>query len=516
MSLKTPALPRDFCNFGGWYGLLPSFSSAQEEGFSLSCLDEWFGWRLAGINAFWLPRIHHATHDISGVWMRGLDRLLQCRAAASAAPADRPRLLQQMFREQHPLNDESALGLRSKVPMSSCMVVKGMSRTCSGGVNSSNSTTNSSKGNSSPMKQAEDLEELLLAAAGISLGSFADSGGSSSSSSTGAKQQELIPWAELSHMLEQWGEFRQEQQRLCAQLQQLQQQRLLFEAAPLAVFAAEEEAAEAAAAEAAAAEAARIEALSERNPLEALELLGTVLQQQAHRKGLLQKQHREPCSSKVLKAAVAASPDSLDCMLLYFDDQIEAAKRAAAAAAASFCSSNCIRSAMRLQVLATAAAQSLFPRRCSAVAATAAARRKKKSKQKRANAAAEQPDGEPCRVGHPAVQQQRELNVEEAAAAAEDAADLQQITAACSSLLKAARAYAAFAAAAAEGSSCEEGHSSPKLDAEAFQSAVEALPSLDAATAILQKVAAAAGGTTAADDRGDSNTRNAAVATAGA
>ena len=63
MSLKTNALPRDFIHFGGWYGLLPSFENAQEEGFSLSCADEWFGWRLAGINAFWLPRIHHASKN---------------------------------------------------------------------------------------------------------------------------------------------------------------------------------------------------------------------------------------------------------------------------------------------------------------------------------------------------------------------------------------------------------------------------------------------------------------------
>ena len=47
----------------------------------------------------------HTAEDISGVWMRGLDRLLQCRTAAAAPPAERPRLLQQMFKKQHPLND---------------------------------------------------------------------------------------------------------------------------------------------------------------------------------------------------------------------------------------------------------------------------------------------------------------------------------------------------------------------------------------------------------------------------
>ena len=60
MALKTSALPGDFVNFYAWFGLIPSYSSAAEEGFSLSCLDEWFGWRFAAINAFSLPRIHHA------------------------------------------------------------------------------------------------------------------------------------------------------------------------------------------------------------------------------------------------------------------------------------------------------------------------------------------------------------------------------------------------------------------------------------------------------------------------
>lgn len=61
MALRTSALPGDFVNFYAWYGLVPSFKEAAEEGFSLSCLDQWFGWRVAGINAFWLPRIHHAS-----------------------------------------------------------------------------------------------------------------------------------------------------------------------------------------------------------------------------------------------------------------------------------------------------------------------------------------------------------------------------------------------------------------------------------------------------------------------
>ncbi|CDJ37919.1 hypothetical protein, conserved [Eimeria tenella] len=105
MSLKTCALPRDFLYFDSWFGLLPSFAAAAQQGSSSSCFDEFFGWRLAGINAFTLHKVHHANEDISGVWMRGLDRLLQCRAAAAAAEADRPRLLLQLFLQQHPPND---------------------------------------------------------------------------------------------------------------------------------------------------------------------------------------------------------------------------------------------------------------------------------------------------------------------------------------------------------------------------------------------------------------------------
>eukprot|EP00918_Siedleckia_nematoides_P102704 GHVU01224250.1.p1 GENE.GHVU01224250.1~~GHVU01224250.1.p1 ORF type:complete len:133 (-),score=9.59 GHVU01224250.1:331-729(-) len=117
MSLRTTALPEDFQYFEAWFGQCPRFdfmlpsscSSSRTPAaaeWKLSCADEWFLFRVASINAWYLPRVAHLDTRFTQVWFRGLEDLASCyRVKRIGDPHMRMRAWRQRFARLYPRND---------------------------------------------------------------------------------------------------------------------------------------------------------------------------------------------------------------------------------------------------------------------------------------------------------------------------------------------------------------------------------------------------------------------------
>ncbi|KAF8819106.1 hypothetical protein IE077_004285 [Cardiosporidium cionae] len=106
MTLRSPATAADFPHFVAWYGCSPTFDLLASPQYRLSCRDEWYVWRVAGINAISLPRLHHAKPDqLNSLCTAALADVLQCHRIKRLPPTQRPAAWKARFDAKFPIND---------------------------------------------------------------------------------------------------------------------------------------------------------------------------------------------------------------------------------------------------------------------------------------------------------------------------------------------------------------------------------------------------------------------------